>query len=250
MLAKIDVDTNQRLAAAAGVQGIPAVKAVWQGGIVGEFTGAVPEPEVRGWIAELLAADAVALGSKVSRPRCRSAPSSLRPLRRSRVATTTPPSVRISRSWPIPLPTNWHRARWPAFGCSSGPNNSTRPQCGRLRTRSPTTSTRNLLRPTSTCSKVWCQRRFRGWSPSWPACRGRSRSGAAALARLVRRGRSRRSLDSGRPHSSQPGAVLANEDAERMARRICENKERLVGIVGPVKQDVGTEGFRAQALTR
>src|SRR5664279_4445535 len=56
VLAKIDVDTNQRLAAAAGVQGIPAVKAVWQGGIVGEFTGAVPEPEVRGWIGELLAA--------------------------------------------------------------------------------------------------------------------------------------------------------------------------------------------------
>jgi putative thioredoxin len=56
VLAKIDVDTNQRLAAAAGVQGIPAVKAVWQGGIVGEFTGAVPEPEVRAWLNELLAA--------------------------------------------------------------------------------------------------------------------------------------------------------------------------------------------------
>ncbi|MDQ1540220.1 MAG: putative thioredoxin [Actinomycetota bacterium] len=56
VLAKIDVDSNQRLAAAAGVQGIPAVKAVWQGGIVGEFTGAVPEPEVRGWISQLLAA--------------------------------------------------------------------------------------------------------------------------------------------------------------------------------------------------
>jgi putative thioredoxin len=60
VLAKIDVDTNQRLAAAAGVQGIPAVKAVWQGGIVGEFTGAVPEPEVRGWIGELLAATSAA----------------------------------------------------------------------------------------------------------------------------------------------------------------------------------------------
>jgi putative thioredoxin len=56
VLAKIDVDTNQRLAAAAGVQGIPAVKAVWQGSIVGEFTGAVPEPEVRGWVGDLLAA--------------------------------------------------------------------------------------------------------------------------------------------------------------------------------------------------
>ena len=62
VLAKIDVDTNQRLAAAAGVQGIPAVKAVWQGGIVGEFTGAVPEPEVRGWIGELIAATGRAPG--------------------------------------------------------------------------------------------------------------------------------------------------------------------------------------------
>lgn len=63
VLAKIDVDTNQRLAAAAGVQGIPAVKAVWQGGIVGEFTGAVPEPEVRGWIDDLLAATAGVAGA-------------------------------------------------------------------------------------------------------------------------------------------------------------------------------------------
>ena len=56
VLAKIDVDSNQQLAAAAGVQGIPAVKAVWQGGIVGEFTGAVPEPQVRDWIGQLLKA--------------------------------------------------------------------------------------------------------------------------------------------------------------------------------------------------
>lgn len=56
VLAKIDCDANQRLAAAAGVQGIPAVKAVWQGAIVGEFTGAVPEPELRGWLDQLLQA--------------------------------------------------------------------------------------------------------------------------------------------------------------------------------------------------
>jgi putative thioredoxin len=54
VLAKIDVDANPRLAAAAGVQGIPAVKAVWQGQIIGEFTGAIPEAQVRGWIRELL----------------------------------------------------------------------------------------------------------------------------------------------------------------------------------------------------
>jgi putative thioredoxin len=63
VLAKIDVDSNQQLAAAAGVQGIPAVKAVWQGGIVGEFTGAVPEPQVRGWISELLAATGAGAGA-------------------------------------------------------------------------------------------------------------------------------------------------------------------------------------------
>jgi len=54
ILAKIDVDANQRLAAAAGVQSIPAVKAVVDGQIVGEFTGAIPEPQLRQWISTLL----------------------------------------------------------------------------------------------------------------------------------------------------------------------------------------------------
>lgn len=54
VLAKVDVDANQRLAAAAGVQGIPAVKAVWQGQIVGEFTGAIPQQQARQWIDELM----------------------------------------------------------------------------------------------------------------------------------------------------------------------------------------------------
>lgn len=56
VLAKIDVDANPRLAQAAQVQGIPAVKAVVNGQVVGEFTGAVPEPQLRGWISQLLQA--------------------------------------------------------------------------------------------------------------------------------------------------------------------------------------------------
>lgn len=55
-LAKIDVDANPRIAQALGVQGIPAVKAIFQGQIVAEFTGALPEPEVRKWIASLVEA--------------------------------------------------------------------------------------------------------------------------------------------------------------------------------------------------
>jgi putative thioredoxin len=54
ILAKIDVDANQRIAQAAAVQGIPAVKAVYQGQIVSEFTGAQPEPQVRGWIDQIV----------------------------------------------------------------------------------------------------------------------------------------------------------------------------------------------------
>lgn len=56
VLAKVDVDANPNLAQAAGVQGIPAVKAVVDGQVVTEFTGAVPEAQVRQWLDQILGA--------------------------------------------------------------------------------------------------------------------------------------------------------------------------------------------------
>ena len=54
VLAKVDVDANPALAQGLRVQGIPAVKAVWQGQLVAEFSGAIPEEQARQFVTELV----------------------------------------------------------------------------------------------------------------------------------------------------------------------------------------------------
>ncbi|MGN6332511.1 MAG: tetratricopeptide repeat protein [Motilibacteraceae bacterium] len=54
VLAKVDVDANQRIAAAFQVQSIPAVFAVIKGQPVPLFQGALPEGQVRQYLDELL----------------------------------------------------------------------------------------------------------------------------------------------------------------------------------------------------
>src|SRR6266536_1247916 len=57
-LARVDVDQAPQLAAAFGVQGIPAVKAVVDGRLVDEFVGAQPAPVVEQFIDALLPSQA------------------------------------------------------------------------------------------------------------------------------------------------------------------------------------------------
>ena len=69
VLAKVDVDANQRIAAQHGVQGIPAVKAFRDGAVVDEFVGAVPRAKVEEFFDSLVpsrADELVAAGDEAS----------------------------------------------------------------------------------------------------------------------------------------------------------------------------------------
>jgi putative thioredoxin len=54
LLAKVNSDENQELAVRYGVRGIPSVKAMVNGKIVNEFTGAQPEGVVREWLDKII----------------------------------------------------------------------------------------------------------------------------------------------------------------------------------------------------
>jgi putative thioredoxin len=69
VLAKVDTDSNQALAARYGIQGIPAVKAFRDGEIVDEFVGAVPPAKVEAFfdgLAPSRADELLAAGDELS----------------------------------------------------------------------------------------------------------------------------------------------------------------------------------------
>ncbi|WP_104205319.1 thioredoxin family protein [Billgrantia saliphila] len=51
ILAKLNIEENQEIAAQLGVRSVPDVKLVSQGGLVDHFQGALPEKEIREWLA-------------------------------------------------------------------------------------------------------------------------------------------------------------------------------------------------------
>jgi putative thioredoxin len=63
-LAKLDVDSNPRLANEYGIQGIPAVKAFRDGRVVAEFVGAQPPPAVSRFLDSLVPSQAEVLSKK------------------------------------------------------------------------------------------------------------------------------------------------------------------------------------------
>lgn len=54
VLARVDAEASPRLMQALRVQGVPSVKAIVAGELIGEFAGLQPEAQVRQWITELL----------------------------------------------------------------------------------------------------------------------------------------------------------------------------------------------------
>ncbi len=132
-LARIDVDQSPQLAAAFGVQGIPAVKAVQDGRLVDEFVGAQPQNVVEQFVdgllpsqADVAAAEAAGLDPAQAETRYReilaSDPDNV-PARVGRWSppirartSARPPVARSTASPRRPCPSCW---RWCARGRGS-----------------------------------------------------------------------------------------------------------------------------------
>ena len=54
LLAKVNIDEEQELAAAFGVQSIPSVFAIHEGQLIDQFQGLVPEAQLREWVKALM----------------------------------------------------------------------------------------------------------------------------------------------------------------------------------------------------
>jgi putative thioredoxin len=74
LLAKVNSDQNQELAGQCGVRGIPNVKAFVGGHLVDEFTGALPEAQVRAFIDKLLPSPAEPLRIAAQEARAKGEP--------------------------------------------------------------------------------------------------------------------------------------------------------------------------------
>ena len=68
-LAKVNADDNQALSQQYGVRGIPAVKAFVNGEMVDEFSGALPEAEVRAFLDRLIPSQADELRAQAAAAR-------------------------------------------------------------------------------------------------------------------------------------------------------------------------------------
>jgi len=69
ILAKINADHNQELAAQFGVRGIPSVKAVYNGELLEEFSGALPEAQVRAFLERIIPSPAEELRAAAGKAR-------------------------------------------------------------------------------------------------------------------------------------------------------------------------------------